>query len=94
MQKTKVEKATPEKLAHLDIGDWSPWSCEPKEFEWEYPEEEKALIKKGKAIVTEESGQKVEINAGDLVTFPLGLKCHWRVLEKIEKVYHLDITML
>ena len=87
MTKIKIKKATPEKLKELGAENWSPWNCDPSEFDWEYPFEETAYVKKGKVIVTTEDGEKVEIKAGDIVTFPKGLKCKWKVIERIEKVY-------
>jgi len=87
MPKTKIEKPTAEKLKELGVDSWSSWDCDASEFDWEYSNEEIAYVQKGKVIVTEQGGEKVEINAGDLVTFPKGLKCHWNILERIEKVY-------
>jgi len=87
MPKTRREKPTPEKLKQLGIDTWSEWSCDPSEFDWQYPFTETAYVKKGRVIVTEEGGVQVEIKAGDLVTFPKGMKCRWKVIERIEKVY-------
>lgn len=87
MPRTKVEKPTPEKLEELDVESWDEWSCNPSEFDWQYPDDETAYVKKGRVVVTEEGGGKVEIKAGDLVSFPRGLKCRWKVIERIEKVY-------
>lgn len=87
MPRTKIEKPSPEKLKQLGIERWSEWNCDPDEFDWQYPFDETAYVKKGKVIVTEEGGEQVEIKAGDLVTFPKGMKCRWKVIERIEKVY-------
>jgi len=86
MSKIKVERPTKEQLQQLNVKDWSPWECEPSTFDWEYDSEETAYVLEGKVRVktTEED---VEINKGDLVTFPKGMKCTWNVLEKIKKVY-------
>jgi len=86
MSKIKVERPTKEQLQQLNVKDWSPWECEPSTFDWEYDSEETAYVLEGKVRVktTEED---VEINKGDLVTFPKGMKCTWNVLEKIRKVY-------
>ena len=89
MPKTKIEKATPDKLKELNVDSWSPWDCDPSEFDWQYPSTEIAYVQKGRVIVTEEGGEEVEIKAGDLVTFPKGMKCRWKVIERIEKVYSL-----
>ena len=87
MPRTKIEKPTPEKLKQLGVDTWSAWSCDPSEFDWQYPFDETAYVKKGRVIVTEEGGESVEIKAGDLVFFPKGMKCKWKVIERIEKVY-------
>jgi uncharacterized cupin superfamily protein len=82
----KIEKPSVEKLKELKTESWSSWECEPKTFDWEYFCDETAYILEGKVKVQSAAGE-VEINAGDLVTFPKGLKCRWQVLEKIRKVY-------
>ena len=87
MPKTKIENPSPDKLKQLGVDSWSPWDCDPSEFDWQYPETEIAYVQKGRVIVTEEGGEQVEIKAGDLVTFPKGMKCRWKVLERIEKIY-------
>ena len=43
-------------------------------------------FKEGKVVVSTTEGD-VEINAGDIVVFPSGLSCKWKVLETIRKVY-------
>ncbi len=86
MEKIKIEKPTQEKLKKLNIDSWSPWGCEVSVFDWEYSSDETAYILEGKVKVKTPS-QEVEINKGDLVTFPSGLKCTWNVLEPIKKVY-------
>ena len=82
----KIEKATPAKLAALGTDSWSPWECEPTEFDWKYDEEEVAYVKAGRVEVCTGEGT-VEIKAGDIVTFPAGLSCRWKVIETIRKVY-------
>lgn len=86
MSEIKIEKPSQEKLKSLNIDGWSPWECEPSTFDWEYDSNETAYVLEGKVKVVTPSGE-VEINKGDLVTFPKGLKCTWKVLETIRKVY-------
>ncbi len=86
MSEIKIEKPTEEMLKALNIDKWSPWECEPSTFDWEYDAIETAYVFEGKVRVQTPSGE-VEINKGDLVTFPKGLKCKWNVIEKIRKVY-------
>lgn len=82
----KVEKPTEKQLKELKIESWSPWTCKPTTFPWEYSSEEIAYVKEGKVTVTTDEGE-VTIQKGDLVTFPKGLKCTWKVIETIKKVY-------
>lgn len=84
--KIKIEKVSQDKLNELGIEGWSKWACEPSTFNWQYDEEETAYVFKGKVKVKTDF-EEVEINGGDLVTFPKGLKCVWEVIEPIEKVY-------
>lgn len=86
MSKIRIEKPTKEKLDSLGINKWSSWECEPSTFDWEYDSDETAYVFSGKVKV-KTSAEEVEINGGDLVTFPKGLKCTWNVIEKIKKVY-------
>ncbi|MBI4248236.1 MAG: cupin domain-containing protein [Elusimicrobia bacterium] len=86
MLRIKIEKATDELLEQLRTETWNMWSCEPSEFQWEYPEEEICHILEGRAEITTPDCT-VEIRQGDIVTFPKGLKCAWKVYEPIHKVY-------
>lgn len=87
MPQTKVFHPTVDEVEKLNIGSWAEWSCDPKEFDWQYEKQETAYVVRGHVVVTEDSGDIVEFKAGDMVTFPAGLKCKWKVLERIEKVY-------
>ncbi len=89
MSEIKISHPSKEDLDKLGIDNWSSWECNPSEFDWHYPDRETAYVFKGKVMVTTNDGKKVEIGRGDLVVFPKGLKCHWRVLERIEKVYKM-----
>ena len=86
----EVKKGTEEELKSLDLDSWNSWSCGVSEFDWEYDADERCFIQDGKAVITADSGEKVEINKGDLVLFPKGLKCHWIILEPIRKAYRFE----
>ncbi len=86
MSEIKKEKPSKEKLESLKIENWSPWECDPSIFDWEYDTQETAFVLEGKVIVKTPTGE-MEINKGDLVTFPKGLKCTWDVKKKIRKKY-------
>lgn len=86
MNEIQIRKPSQDELADLGTSGWSSWSCEPSTFDWEYPEEEIAYVHEGRVTVEHDDG-KTEIQAGDLVTFPKGMKCVWTVHETIRKVY-------
>jgi len=88
--KIEVKKATAGELKKLGVASWSQWGCDISEFDWEYDEDERCYIQKGKVVVTTAQGERAEIEQGDIVLFPKGLKCRWRVLEPIEKVYRFE----
>ncbi|MFX1516019.1 MAG: cupin domain-containing protein [Promethearchaeota archaeon] len=70
----------------VDISNWSSWDCEPSTFDWEYNDDETAYVFEGKVVVTTPD-EEVEVKGGSLVQFPKGLKCTWKVIEPIRKVY-------
>ncbi len=90
MSEIQITHPTREELERLDIAQWSPWSCDPSEFDWEYSETETAFVHEGHATVRHAAGE-TEIKAGDLVVFPKGLRCTWEVHETIRKVYTFDL---
>ena len=84
---TIEHKVSPAKLDVLYVDDWPVWSKEISEFDWQYDSNETCYIVEGKAIVTPENGEPVTIETGDMVNFPKGLKCVWKIIEPIEKHY-------
>jgi uncharacterized protein len=82
-----VEKPTNEKLASLDVESWPIWEKEVSEFPWEYDEPETCYILEGKVTVIPEKGSPVKFGKGDLVIFPAGLKCRWKIDSAVKKHY-------
>lgn len=80
---------SPAKLEVLGVYDWPIWKKEIARFAWHYSEAETCYILQGRAIITPEQGDPVEIQRGDLVSFPSGLRCTWDILEAIEKHYEI-----
>jgi uncharacterized protein len=69
---------------------WPVWEKEESEFDWEYSDKETCYILQGKAQVLDENGAiLVEFGKGDLVVFPPGLRCKWKILENMRKHYNL-----
>ena len=76
-----------ERLRELNVESWPIWTKEASEFPWEYDAEETCYVLEGRVTVTPEGSEPVEIGRGDLVTFPKGMRCTWRVDVPIRKHY-------
>lgn len=77
-----------EELNGLDVYNWSIWEKEKSEFPWYYDDKETCYIIEGQVIVTPDKGDPVEINEGDLVTFPKGMSCTWKITKDLRKHYN------
>lgn len=62
------------------------WEKEPSEFPWHYDKQETCLVIEGEVTV-ESADQNVTFGPGDLVVFPQGLDCTWKVTKPIRKHY-------
>ena len=71
---------------------WPIWTCQPSEFDWDYTQSQTCLILDGEVTVADrpETGQSVSFGPGDLVTFPVGLKCVWKVIQPVKKHYNFS----
>jgi uncharacterized cupin superfamily protein len=88
MQKIQVERnPDPQRLKSLGVFIWPIWTKEISEFPWTYDEPETCLFLEGEVVVIPEGGSPVEIRKGDLVTFPSGMSCVWKVLKPVKKHY-------
>jgi uncharacterized cupin superfamily protein len=76
-----------EVLEELGVFDWPVWTKEVSEFPWTYDAEETCYFLEGRVIVTPGGGAPVEVGAGDLVTFPRGMRCTWKVIQPVRKHY-------
>lgn len=76
-----------ERLRELGVRDWPIWTKEVSEFPWEYDATEVCYILEGEVTVTPDGGKPVHIRAGDLVTFPKGMTCTWKITQDIRKHY-------
>jgi len=67
---------------------WPIWSCQESVFDWDYTQTETCLILQGRVTVKDRPGQdSVSFGPGNLVIFPVGLKCIWQVAEPVKKHY-------
>ncbi len=69
-----------------DYLEWSVWTCEESQFDWEYSDEEHCYIISGEVDITF-NNELIKIKSGDYVIFPKGLQCFWNVLSPIKKYY-------
>ena len=81
-----VKKPGEEEIAECKT--WPIWSCQESVFDWDYTQTETCLILEGKVTVKDRPGDdSVSFGPGDLVVFPVGLKCIWQVEEPVKKHY-------
>ena len=82
----EVRRPTKEELDALGIASWDAWECPVSEFPWEYGDRETCYLFEGEVSVTTDDGI-VTFGAGDLVVFPKGLRCTWKVVRPVRKVF-------
>lgn len=88
MSRIRIEHpATNSQLDDLQVKTWPIWEKEASEFAWHYDEEETCYLLEGDVVVTPDGGEPVRFGAGDLVTFPQGMSCTWKVLKPVRKHY-------
>jgi hypothetical protein len=83
--KISVAKPTDQQIA--EMRSCPTWTKEKSTFDWEYDDTETCYLLDGQVRVTTDQGEVVEFGAGDLVTFPKGLKCVWEVRQPVRKHY-------
>ncbi|PIS46985.1 MAG: cupin [Elusimicrobia bacterium CG08_land_8_20_14_0_20_51_18] len=81
-----VKKISAEKIGELGIDKWPVWTSPAAEFDWFYEETETCYFLEGRAEISV-GGKKTGFGAGELVVFPKGLKCVWKVIEPVKKHY-------
>ncbi len=77
-------------LQQRGVFDWPTWTCEPSEFPWEFADAETCYFLEGDVTVTPVGGEPVRLGEGDLVTFPKGMACVWKVHTPVRKHYTFD----
>jgi uncharacterized cupin superfamily protein len=83
----QVEKPAEAKLTDMNVRSWPIWEKEASEFPWEYDVKETCYILEGDVVVTPENGEPVAFGKGDLVIFPEGMKCRWKINKAVRKHY-------
>ena len=91
MSEIKIEKQPNEdRLSSLGVRDWDIWTKEVSDFPWTYDAQETCFFLQGEVEVTPEGGAPVRMGAGDLVTFPSGMSCRWKITKPVRKHYSFD----
>jgi uncharacterized cupin superfamily protein len=63
------------------------WHCTPGSFYLTHPGETICFVE-GRATITPEGGDPVEVVPGEAVYVPEGLVCRWDVHETVKKAFH------
>lgn len=88
MDEIKVERnPSQQRLEKLGVFDWPIWTKEASEFPWHYDDQETCYFLQGDVVVIPEGGGPVEMGKGDLVTFPRGMSCTWKIRRDVRKHY-------
>ncbi len=90
MDITIVRQARQEELEKQHIFSWPIWTKEVSTFPWTYDDRETCYFLEGEVTVTPEAGEPVRMGAGDLVTFPKGMRCTWAISKPVRKHYMFD----
>ncbi len=85
----EVHRPDREELEQIGVFSWPIWTCEPSTFDWTYDMKETCFILEGDVTVEYEGGN-ISFGAGDLVVFPCGLSCVWKVSRAVRKHYHFE----
>lgn len=75
------------RLQELGVSNWPIWTKEVSEFSWTYDDSETCYLLAGEVIVTPDGGEPVQFSQGDLVTFPAGMSCTWKITKAVKKHY-------
>lgn len=76
-----------ENLDELGVRSWPIWTKEVSEFPWTYGEPETCFFLEGDVVVKPDGEEEVRVGKGDLVTFPSGMSCTWKVNVPVKKHY-------
>ncbi len=77
-----VAKPDQEDLVAENVTSWPIWEKDRSTFEWHFGEQETCFCLDGEATVRTIDGE-ITIGKGDLVTFPAGCECQFRVKKPI-----------
>ena len=81
-----ISNPTESFLKEKKIFSWPIWEKEISEFPWTYDSEETCYFLDGEVTVVS-NNETINIKKGDLVTFPVGLSCTWKIKKPVRKHY-------
>jgi uncharacterized cupin superfamily protein len=88
MSEIKIERNPgQDRIEKMGVSDWPIWTKEVSEFPWTYDEQETCYFLEGDVVVTPDGGEPVKMGKGDLVTFPAGMSCSWKIDKDVKKHY-------
>ena len=88
MERIKVvHKPDEEYLSSQRVFNWPIWTKEASEFPWKYDDRETCYFLEGEVLVEPTDGEPVTIGKGDLVIFPKGMSCTWKIRKNVKKHY-------
>lgn len=84
-----VNNPDTQRLDEMHITSWPIWTKETSEFPWFYDEQETCYFLEGEVVVIPEGGEPVTLGKGDLVTFPRGMACTWKINKAVKKHFRM-----
>ena len=84
---TVINNPDKSELEQQGVFNWPIWEKEASAFPWTYGDKETCYLLEGEVTVTPDGGDPVSFSAGDLVTFPDGMSCHWDIKVAVRKHY-------
>jgi uncharacterized protein len=85
-----IERAIPPaRQAELGIHGWPTWKDGEGDRVLDYDAGEKSYFLAGRATLTPEGGEPMDVEAGDLVLIPAG-RCRWQVHELVRRHYRTE----
>jgi uncharacterized cupin superfamily protein len=67
------------------------WECTTGAFTWLHADETLCVVS-GRATVTPDGGEPVELSPGVIAFFPEGTRTRWQVHETLRKAFHLHAS--
>jgi uncharacterized cupin superfamily protein len=76
----------------LKVQDWPIWTGKQSTqiHTWKFDKTEMAIIEEGRMTILPTNGNTIEVESGDVVTFPQGSTCQAIITQKISKRYTED----